>query len=399
MIFFLGLGSVQAQEGAEKPSSSGLGNGLNFSLNEDQYQFKVSGLLQPSWQFSKIEKQKAENTLRSKRSYLNFSGKALKEKVSFFVQVDFSAPTPLLDAWAAYHFNSRWALSVGQRRTFTNNRELTFDEDKLQFSDRAMLSSAFAGNGREFGLFLEGSLGSDFVVRPQLAITSGDGPNSFGLNSTDVDLGGFKYGGRIDLYPLGEFSEGNRGFSADLKHESKPRILIGAAASLNKGASSSQGEGHGDFRFYNKDKTSKLPDYRKFSADILLKYQGFCILAEFMNSSATGLSGIYTDSSAQTSSILKPGQISQFLVLGDAFNLQAGYATKSGFSFDIRYEKHNPEFKDEPLSVLPQAEVSTLGISKYFPDHRLKIQASASQVKYASNQKALRSELMFQVVF
>jgi hypothetical protein len=396
--FFLISSFAFGQEQTPKPAETGLGNGLNFSLNENQYQFKISGFLQPSWQMSKLDTLKTENTFRSKRSYLNFGGKALKEKLSFFVQIDFSASTPLLDAFATYHFNSKWNLSAGQRRTFTNNREMTFDEDKLQFSERGMLSNSFSGNGREFGLFLEGKLGSKFVIHPQLAITSGDGPNSFGLNSTDIDLGGFKYGGRLDMYPLGEFSEGNRGYAADLKHESKPKILIGGAASFNKGASSAKGEGHGDFRFYDKNKTSNLPDYRKISADILVKFKGFSLLAEFINSSASGLSGTYTDS-VPNAPYLKPGQISQYLVLGNAYNVQAGYVTKSGYSLDLRYEKQDPEFPNEPLSVLPKAEVATIGLSKYFPDNRLKIQATVSQIKFVNNVKAIQSELLLQVVF
>ena len=397
-FFFLPF-TTFAQEATTKPAETGLGNGLQFSLNENQYQFKISGFLQPSWQFNKTDNQEKENKFLSKRSYLNFSGKALKEKVSFLIQVDFSATTPLLDAWAAYHFTPKWSVSAGQRRTFTNNRELTFDEDKLQFADRSQLSSTFSGNGREFGLFLEGKIGKSFVLAPQLAITSGDGPNSFGLNSTDPDLGGFKYGGRLDVYPMGEFSEGNQGFSADIKHESKLKLVVGVAGSLNKGASSAKGEGHGDFLFYDKSKNSKLPDYRKFSADILLKFKGFSLLAEFMNSSAAGLAGIYTDSSSAIGAVLKPGQISQFLVLGNAFNVQAGYTTKSGYSLDVRYEKRTPEFSDQALSVLQQAEVSTLGLSKYFPDNRLKIQGTLSQVKYLNSKKSILSELMMQVVF
>ena len=398
-LLFLVSQFAYSQEKAPEPAKTGLGNGLNFSLNEDQYQFKISGFIQPSWQYNKVDNEKAYNVLRAKRSYLNFSGKALKEKVSFFVQADFSASTPLLDAWAAYHFTPNWSASVGQRRTFTNNREMTFDEDKLQFSERGLLSQAFSGNGREFGLFVEGKIGTSFIVLPKFAITSGDGPNSFGANSTDVDLGGLKYGGRLDVMPLGDFSEGNRGFAADLKHESSPKILLGGAASFNEGASSSKGEGHGDFEFFDKAKNRKQPNFRKLAADILLKYRGFSVMAEFMNSSAAGLDGSYVDSSAQSSSILKPGQISTFLVLGNAWNVQGGYVTKSGYSLDLRYENLNPEFTDQAASLLQQTSISTLGLSKYFKANNLKIQATASQIKYTNGVDAFKSEVMFQVVF
>jgi hypothetical protein len=161
------------------------------AANEKPNAFEFHGFLQPSWQWTKSEGQKAANSLRSKRTYLWFSGSLMQEKITFLVRTDFSASTPLLDAWAAW--NSRhFSVSAGQRRTFTNNREMTFDEDKLAFPERSLLSTAFCGNGREFGLFAEGRFGNKTMLIPMLAITSGDGPNSFGINSTDVDLGGIK---------------------------------------------------------------------------------------------------------------------------------------------------------------------------------------------------------------
>jgi hypothetical protein len=379
-------------------AKTGLGEGLRFDLDSGRYQFKISGFLQPSYTYTKAKNRKAESTFRSKRTYLNVSGSAVEERVSFLVQVDFSAATPLLDAWAAYRLHPNFALSVGQRRTFTNNREMTFDEDKLQFTERGMLSTAFTGNGREFGLFLEGRLGNSFIVLPQFALTSGDGPNSFGINASDVDLGGLKYGGRIDIYPFGEFSVGNRGFAPDLHHEAKPKVLLGASGSFNQGASNAKGEGHGDFIFYDSARNQNLPDLRKLSADLLVKYQGFSLLAELVNASASGLAGIYTDTASGSAGILRPSEISQYLVLGNAYNVQVGYVTRSGYSLDLRYENLLPEFSKERASSLQKANIRTIGLSRYFNDHRLKAQVSVSSVNYTNGRNTILGELMFQVV-
>lgn len=399
LFFLLISGMATAQPSATGDQASGLGNGLNFALNEDQYRFKISGFLQPSYQYGKVEGQKETHIFHTKRSYLNFSGRAVKEKVSFLVQADFSAGTPLLDAWIGYDLAPNWTISAGQRRTFTNNREMTFDEDKLQFSDRGVLSTSFSGNGREFGLFLQGSIGKSFIIKPQLALTSGDGANSFGSSASDVDLGGLKYGGRLDIIPLGDFSKENIGFAADLKHESSLKMLLGVAGSLNNGASQATGEGHGNFLFYDQSKKQKLPDYRKFSADILLKYKGFHALAEFANTSAAGLKGIYLDSTSSISSILKPGQISQFLVLGNAWNTEIGYVTKMGYSLNIRYENLEPEFTDEPASILQKTSVQTIGLGRYFNNNKLKVQASFSQLEYTGGVKRQQAEVVMQVVF
>lgn len=392
------LALVTQAQNTDSGAESGLGSGIRFDLNEGDYQFKVSGMVQPALYYSKQDGQDAMLRLNTKRSYLNFSGRGINEKVSFFIQANFSSPTPLLDAYVAYHPTERWTISAGQRRTFTNNREMWYDEDKLQFTDRGLLSTQFSNSGREFGLFLEGKLGTQFVLVPQLAITSGDGINSFGTSSTDVDLGGFKYGGRLDVYPLGEFMKGNQGFTADLKHEESPKLLIGVAASLNRGASGSKGESHGDFMFFDNLKKRKLPDYTKVSADVLMKYKGISFLAEYMNASASNLAGTYLDSSA-VPTLLRPGQISNYLVLGSAISVQAGYVTKSGYALDLRYETLDPEFKDQALSVLQQQSAMTVGFTKYFKDNNLKLQAAGSSRRYQSGANYLEAELMLQVVF
>lgn len=381
-----------------KAQQSGLGTGIKFDLNEGEYQFKISGMVQPSWQYAKPDGRDATHILSSKRTYLNFSGSGLNEKVSFFVQANFSAARPLLDAYVAYHPTKSWTVSVGQRRTFTNNREMWYDEDKLQFTDRGFLSQTFSNTGREFGLFLEGKIGSQFVIAPQLALTSGDGINSFGENANDVDLGGLKYGGRLDIYPLGEFSEGNAGFTADLKHEQSPKILVGLAGSLNNGASGSKGESHGDFMFFDNLKKRKLPNYQKLSADLLVKYKGFSFLGEYMNATAANLNGTFLDSTAAPV-LLRPGQISNYLVLGNAISLQAGYVTKSGYALDLRYETLDPEFKEQALSVLQQKTATTVGLTKYFKENNLKLQAALSNRQFQNVGATLQAELMMQIVF
>lgn len=52
-----------------------------------------------------------------------------------------------------------------------------------------------------------------------------------------------KYGGRINTYPFGFFSEGNYNFSADLLHKLNLKILLGSAFSKNISVSNDIGEG------------------------------------------------------------------------------------------------------------------------------------------------------------
>ena len=401
LIVFLCLSVlINAQESQEKNIASfDLGSGLNFSFNEGNYQFNLGGFVTPAYSYSKVSGMDNENRFNARNAFLIISGKAVKEKVSFLVQTDYSKSQPLLDAWLAYHPTENITVSFGQKQTFVNNREMTYREDKLQFTDRSLLSQTFSNTGREFGVFLETKfkVGSQFGIAPMAAVTSGDGRNSFGSDSRDTDLGGLKIGGRLDLYPLGYFTEGNDLFSADLAHEETLKLVIGVAASKNTGASNSVGEGHGDFFLYNENGADNLPDYTQAYIDLLLKYKGFSFLVEYANASAEGLKLVYTDEAA--TEILAPQQISEFLILGDSYNLQAGYVTKTGFGFDLRYEGATPEFESNLNSLLTDYSSYTLGLTKYFDNNNLKMQASLSSIDVTNGSNQTIAEFLVQIVF
>jgi len=376
-----------------------LGNGINFGLNDGAYHFKISGMIQPKVSFQKISSQQTTDFYYNvNRTYFNFSGSALNEKVSFFLQTDFSLGFPLLDAWIAYKPLKDMTITAGQMQAVSNNREMLVMEDKLQFADRSLLSTSFSQSGREFGVFVSQkiTLGKIGIV-PQVSVTSGDGRNSFGADSRDTDLGGLKYAGRLDVYPLGEFSTGNENLIPDLMHEKDLKFVLGGAASYNTGVSNSVGEGHGNFQFYNVNGAIKLPDYRKLYADILIKFRGFSLLGEFVNSTATNLDGSYT--AASLSSPLLPTQISEFLALGSAYNAQIGYVTKDGYALDVRYDALTPEFANDANSIIKNTTATTIGFSKYFKANNLKMQASVSSVKYPDSSTKLVGSLIFQVVF
>lgn len=384
-----------------------LGDGLRFNVNDGEYKFSINGFVQGVYKNEKTDGTPAVNYMNARNAYLSISGSMYKEKISFLLQNNFSNGKPLLDAWIAYSPISNLKISFGQKQTFTNNREMTFFEDKLQFVDRGIFSTAFCNTGREFGMFFEGQLGKNtFIIRPKFAITSGDGINSFGANSTDVDKGGLKYGGRLDVLPLGNFKPGNDGYIADLLHEDKVKILIGTACSLNVGTSNKMGEGHGDFTLYDSTKKEKLPDYRKYYGDMLIKYKGFSLLTEYIKTSAAALEGTFVNATATLP--LYPTDISNYLVLGNGVNIQTGYVTNSGYSLDFKFEKLNKEFNSNNGSLLANQDAYTIGLAKYIKGNNLKIQISATslhqeQLNTVSNViekvQTISGQLSFQVVF
>ena len=378
-IFLVGFTAIAQVEIKTENKEFQLGDGLRFNINDGDYKFKIGGFIQGVYQNEKTDGSAAKSFMNARNAYFTMSGSMFKEKVSFLLQNNFSNGKPLLDAWVAYSPTSNLKITFGQKQTFTNNREMTFFEDKLQFVDRGIFSSQFSSLGREFGMFFESEfIEGNFIIKPKIAVTSGDGINSFGADSRDVDKGGLKYGARVDILPLEKFKEGNDGFIADLKHEDRLKILVGAAYSYNIGASNKVGEGHGDFMLYSNTGRVQLPDYRKFYEDILLKYKGFSLLGEYINTTATSLSNTFLNAGATRPLYLT--EISEYLVLGDGYNIQAGYVTKSGYSLDLRYEKLNQEF-DNNASILLDQEAYTVGLTKYFKGNNFKIQSAVSSNK------------------
>ncbi len=405
-IFLFGFTAIAQVQIKTESKEFQLGDGLRFNVNDGDYRFNIGGFIQGVYQHDKTKDVVADNFMNARNAYLTISGSMLKEKVSFLLQNNFSSSKPLLDAWFAYSPTSNLKITFGQKQTFTNNREMTFFEDKLQFVDRGIFSTQFSNLGREFGLFLESEFSEgDFIIKPKIAVTSGDGLNSFGADSRDVDKGGLKYGGRVDILPLGKFKPGNDGYIADLKHEDKLKILVGTAYSYNIGVSNKVGEGHGDFTLYSNTGRVKLPDYRKFYEDILLKYNGFSLLAEYVNTTATTLNDTYLNSGATRPLYIT--EISEYLAVGDGYNVQAGYVTKSGFALDLRYEKLNQEF-DNNASLLMNQEAYTIGFTKYFKGNNFKIQSAVSQnnadqfnatTSSINNIKTITAQFAIQVVF
>ena len=396
---------ITAQESSQNKSDFDFGNGVSLSFEDGDYNFSINGYIKPTYVYNEMTSIVDGGTInefnrqfKSKNSVLEISGNAKKEKVSFSIRMDYSLSNPLLEAWVGYHPSKSINVYFGQKNSFLNNREMIFNEDILQFTDRSLLSQNHTNSyGQEFGLFIKTTFGQEFILSPKFAVTSGDGRNSFGEDSRDSDLGGVKFGARLDLYPFGNFTKGNEG-SVDLVGEQKLIMELGFAYSKNIGTSHRTGNGHGDIMFYDADGNNNLPDYEKIFIDLLLKYKGFSFLAEYADAAASGLNQTYTD----TFNLLIPQQISEYLVLGSSYNFQLGYIFQNDIGIDFRYEFSTPEFTNEinnsyENSILQDFENMSLGISKYFDNNNLKIQVGVSSIKYFYGDETTIAELVCQI--
>lgn len=386
-IVLLSISCVFSQESERNTASFNLGDGISFSFNDGDYEFNIYGFIKPAYIYNdeKIYTANGEYSnvyrqFKSQNSNLFFTGFAKDEKLSFTIQMDYSSNNPLVEAFIGYHFNEKTSLYFGQMRVNHNNLEMVHYEDKLRFTDRGILSRTYTDDGEEFGLFFETIFGKSIIIKPTFAITSGDGKNSFGVDSRDSDKGGVKFGSRINILPLGDFYIGNRLSTVDLMHEEKPKVQIGVAYSKNMGASNQVGDGHADFILYDNSGDELFPDYSQLFLDLNLKYKGFSLVLEYADAFASGLNQIYTDPNAFN--LLIPQQISEYLVVGDSQGIQFGYFTKNGISIDLIYENLNPEFDSYESSLLRKSTNMGVGVSKYLAGNNLKIQASLFKTGY-----------------
>ena len=388
-----------------------LGEGISFNFDDSVHIFRIGGMAQ----FRYLNMQNndslnsAENYIGIKRSYFSFSGQLSSGQFSFLIQTNFSESFPLLDAWFGYHPNKNLSVYFGQKMTPCNNYSMQFMENDLQFASRNNLSSNFSRLGREFGVFVESNFNiGDIAIKPKFAITSGDGTNSFGENSQDSDQGGFKYGARLNIYPMGLFTNGNEFVGHDIVREQNPKLMIGGASSLNIGASHMVGEGHynedlyqpENFMFYNGDSVSqtKLPNYLKNNLDLLFKYKGFNLLVEYVNTAAYNLQSTAKNTSG---TLLDTTEISEYLVLGNAYNLQLGYLFKNDISLDLKWGQSFKEFKHNESSVLRNYDSMGVGFTKYFSERAVKAQLMGRYLNFYENPELnqLIIECLFQIRF
>ena len=375
------------------------GEGLNFSGKDNNYNFEISGYLQPSSESRKyLDNDDATfyNRMRMRRARLQFSGNSKKEKLSYRLQLDLtgggegdaSIGSLVFDAWVAYDVTKRIKLTFGQKATSTDNRELGMRSTTLQLVERSPISGAFA-SVREFGFFAESTykITKQSYIKPEIAITNGDGINVF-----NKDHGGLKYGGRIDYLPFGLFNNFGQYRQADLVRELTPKFVIGATYSYNVGISDRRGSESGTILYLDSQNKELLPDYVKYGVDFLLKYRGFSLLGEYINASARVPSGItkyIRDSGTIDTSVLDV-DVKSRMMLGEGFNLQSGYVFKNLFSIDGRIAHMKPQTNSflNNGTYYNRSNYYTLGITKYLArNYGAKIQLDCTYInaKVGSN--------------
>jgi hypothetical protein len=371
-----------------------LGNGLTAASADGQYRMAMGGsvqLLGTSIWDAEGRGLQAYPSL----GFMRLQGSALPESVEFLVQLNFAQTTPLLDAWVRH--TTRWGsrITVGQMQNVGNGLEMLVFEDLQAAPMRSLAAHTFSRSGREAGVMLDHRVANDrWGMGAYAQVTSGDGRNSFGANSRDVDLGGLKYSGRVEL-SLGapKSSQAPIQFAS---FDRKTRVLLGLSGSYNRGASQAVGEGHGAFLMY-RGSDAAFPDYRKWSADVLATKGGLSIYGQMMYATATNLDGLQWTPSV--SNLLRPQEISRVLNLGRAFTGQVEYVHPSRWAVVGRRSLVLPEFGDYTGSLVEAASESLLGINRYVVEHQVKWFVGIQRLDFVAKPSEIRLTTMIQLRF
>ena len=305
-----------------------------------------------------------------RRARLKFNGWAFSTKLKYKFELGLSnrdisggdsdeysnASRIILDAYLDWNFWKGFTIRAGQSK-LPGNRERVVSSANLQFVDRSLLNSKFnIDRGMGVQLNHKHKIGKTAVFRKTFALSQGEG-----RNVTKGSFDGLSYTFQLEILPFGEFESKGDYVGGDIKREQKAKLALAVAYNLNDNAKRERGQ-NGSFM---EDANGNLVGKTQHSifADLMFKYRGFSVMSEYAYKTTNdGTPNVYdpTDLTAEIGTIYT----------GQAFNIQAGYLFKKNYELAGRF-----------TIVLPQNTTVdnnqfeyTIGASKYFLGHKLKIQ-------------------------
>ncbi|MBX2899363.1 MAG: porin [Cyclobacteriaceae bacterium] len=292
---------------------------------------------------------------RVRRLRLRLDGYIYNPKFYYLIQLSFSRsdmdfddtgfPNVIRDAMIIYSVNKHFSIGLGQTKLPGNRQRVTSSGD-LQLADRSIVNSTF-NIDRDFGaqLYYNNHLGKFYYVM-RGAISSGEGRN---ITASDR---GLSYTGRLELLPLGAFTNGGDYFEGDILHEPKPKISIGLTASQNNNTNRTGGQ-LGKFLYASRDITTLM-------ADFLFKHKGWAVACEWLQ--RTSPNAITTNDAGDV----------RFIYTGFGQNYQGSYHFRNKYEVVGRYSRVTPYSAIQALD--DQTEQFTMGLNKYIRGHRVKLQ-------------------------
>ena len=221
------------------------------------------------------------------------------------------------------------------------------------------------------------TLGKNFLVREMVSVSQGEG-----RNVTDENLGGYQYTTRLEVLPFGKFASKGDYVGGDLKREEKPKLALGGTYDMHNRAVKTKSN-QGDYMERHNGEGYFETDITTIFADMMFKYKGISVMAEYALRTAA-------QDSVQNMDGTKTGDV---VAVGSGLNFQMGYLFKKNWEVAGRYTL--TEWDKDVTGKEAQTQY-TLGVSKYFKGHKLKVQ---SDITYSETVGSLNNDLIYRLQF
>ena len=319
-----------------------------------------------------------------RRLRLRFDGFAFVPNLTYAIQLSFATEDAsgeiennnlnlIRDAVLFYRINRQFSVGFGQTK-LPGNRQRVNSSSALQMVDRSIANAAFTID-RDFGFFgiYRGATLDEPGIIARAALSSGKGRNWRGFENY-----GLCYTGRLEWYPLGDFTNNGVFFEGDLQREPKPKIMVGGTYSFNDNAIRTNGQ-LGPLLMEPRDLTSVF-------VDLMAKYRGWAFMADFMMRSTSN--PVTSDPVAMDTTTVQSGM---------GWNFQGSYLFKNNYEISARYARVDPAA--DVATHYPATEEVRLGVSKYLRGHSLKLQLDGglNTLQWAGNPKENLWNIRFQI--
>ena len=394
-VLLIALSCSAMMFGQELVNNS-FGNGFyNVVAADSSYSMKFAARMQSlyigEWDVNNTEGiHNASSQFLVRRARLKFGGFVLNPKVKYKIELGLSnkdqgkvssdnnqAPKMILDAVVKWNFYKNFTLWAGQTK-LPGNRERLVSSANLQLVDRSLLNKRF-NIDRDMGVQLRHhfTLGENFIVKESLAMSQGEG-----RNLVQENYGGYQWTARLEILPFGKFKGKGDYTGGALKREESPKLAIGATYDFNNNAVKDRSN-QGDYMLIDGGEAFYGTNVNTIFVDAMFKYQGFSLMAEYANRDAANPIAINTDES-ETGDVVS---------VGNGLNLMSGYLFDNDIELTGRYTSIA---LDKELTGQDIESQYTMGVSKYFKGHKLKIQ---SDISYLTVENDDTSGLMYRMQF
>lgn len=354
--FFLFTGAM-----AQDKTKSKFGKGITIVAQDSSFSMKFSTRIQSLYEGQyNTDTHDYSDGFQIRRARLKFDGFVYDPSFEYKIELAVansditSGSIPesgntanfVLDAVVKWNFYKRWSVWFGQTK-LPGNRERIISSQALQFVDRSLLNAQF-NLDRDAGLQLVYNAPKVNIIG---SVSMGEGRNMIIDN-----VGGYDYTVRGEYLPFGQFKKKGDYISADLGREETPKLSVGVSYDFNDRASRERGQ-LGDFFDVQRDLSTWFVDSH-------FKYRGFSSLIEYAHREAPDGPVIFNDW----------GEFENAFYTGNGISIQGGYLFKSNFEVAARFTDINPQ----AVTQRNDHTQYTLGVSRYFVDHSLKVQGDVS---------------------